>query len=203
MDDRLRNFITFSLIVIFIATIAILIIIIYPEEEGKKPIQIEFKEPPKAGWDNLPGDKNIGTEVGQTAPNFVLDDVMNVTLNLTSRRGGVVIIEFITTWCGYCKNQTQELKKVYEKYKDKWLAIFTIDLEKSDTIIELIDFKDKYGAQWYFGIDTTGEIAKRYKVGDKIPVTYILDINGKIGYKKIGLASSDELSNEVSRIGGY
>lgn len=63
---------------------------------------------------------------GAEAPDFTLNDINGKPLSLSSLRGKYVVLDFWGSWCGWCIKGFPEMKKYYEKYKDK-MEILGID----------------------------------------------------------------------------
>lgn len=63
---------------------------------------------------------------GSEAPDFTLNDLQGQPLSLSSLRGKYVVLDFWGSWCGACIADFPDMKKYYEKYKDK-MEILGID----------------------------------------------------------------------------
>jgi peroxiredoxin len=68
------------------------------------------------------------------APEITLNDVNGKAISLSSLRGKVVVLSFWASWCPGCRQSNPALVKLYNKYKDKGLDIYSvsIDTKKSD-----------------------------------------------------------------------
>lgn len=51
------------------------------------------------------------------------------TLDLTSLKGKVILIDFWGSWCGWCRKGHPHLKELYAKYKDKGFEIVGVGME--------------------------------------------------------------------------
>ena len=56
---------------------------------------------------------------GQMAPDFTLKDLQGNDLALSSLRGKYVVLDFWGSWCGWCIKGIPDMKKYYDKYKDR------------------------------------------------------------------------------------
>lgn len=69
--------------------------------------------------------------LGSIAPDFTLNDLNGQSLTLSSLRGKIVVLDFWGSWCGWCIKGFPEMKKYYEKYKDR-MEILGMDCNDTD-----------------------------------------------------------------------
>lgn len=73
-----------------------------------------------------------GSEVGPMAPDFELKDNRGNLVKLSSMRGQYVLIDFWASWCGPCRKEIPNVKKVYSEYKDKGLQVVGVSIDKDE-----------------------------------------------------------------------
>lgn len=73
-----------------------------------------------------------GCEIGQPSPDFELKNLKGESIKLSSLRGKYTLIDFWASWCGPCRKEIPNLKKVYADYKDKGLQLIGVSLDNSD-----------------------------------------------------------------------
>lgn len=138
---------------------------------------------------------NVGIEVGQIAPNFV--DVNDNSFSLTGHRGNVVVLDMMATWCGPCIIEMDHLKELYTNYSAQGVVIMSIDIDPTESDEMIRQFKSTYGGDWIFAsgpeIGTTCQITH-------IPTMYIIDKQGVIAYKSVGVTDYSILSSEISKL---
>ncbi|UCE74917.1 MAG: TlpA family protein disulfide reductase [Methanomassiliicoccales archaeon] len=137
-----------------------------------------------------------------SAPGFTLTSIDNDTFSLSDFEGQVVILDFMATWCGPCKTEMEYLKDVYDNYDESDVQIISIDIDETETNDMLRDFKDDYGDNWLYAIDTYGDVEKDYlDPSDGIPYEYIIDQNGDIRYKHEGKHDSyEDIASIIDRL---
>jgi thiol-disulfide isomerase/thioredoxin len=116
---------------------------------------------------------------GQKAPDILLPNTKgdSVLLSSSFKNNKYVLIDFWASWCGPCRRAMPGLKKLYSKYHDKGLEIFSISLDENSNAWKRAMFED--GTKWLHVIDQQGNTANNWGVGF-IPNTFLLDQNQNI-----------------------
>ena len=70
-------------------------------------------------------------KIGSEAPELILPMPNDKDLPLSSLRGKVVLIDFWASWCGPCRKELPNVKRCYEKYKNKGFEILGVSLDKN------------------------------------------------------------------------
>jgi thiol-disulfide isomerase/thioredoxin len=140
---------------------------------------------------NLFPEKHV--KVNDLIFDFNLLDRNNTFFNTKSIRGKWILIDFWASWCGPCREQLPELRKVYEENRKSNFEIVgvSIDEEKSKWINTLA--KEKLN---WINVNENkgfyGKIAVKYNV-DALPKNYLINPEGKI------IAENIEM-NELEKI---
>jgi peroxiredoxin len=141
---------------------------------------------------------NVGIKPGQIAPNFTLVDIEGNQFSLVDYRGRVIVIDLMATWCGPCITEMSHLREIFSSYDHSEVWIMSIDVDNSETVSQLTEFKNDYGDDWTFATQGSG-VGTTYGV-TAIPQMYIIDKDGIIAYKNTGVTSSDKLSSEINKL---
>lgn len=70
--------------------------------------------------------------VGAVAPDFELKDTSGKMVKLSSLRGKYILIDFWASWCGPCRKEIPNIKKVYADYRDRGLQVLGVSLDNSE-----------------------------------------------------------------------
>jgi len=135
----------------------------------------------------------VGTQVGNLAPDFALQDLDGKTVTLSELRGSPIALNFWATWCGWCMVEMPFLEEVYEEWSEKGLMMLAIDVGESSAQVQ--SFVESNNIALPVLLDTDGATAGEYAIRG-YPTTYFLDKNGVIQDFKIG-AFLDKASLEV------
>lgn len=128
-----------------------------------------------------------------TAPDFTLKDLRGNELSLSDFKNKVVFLNFWATWCPPCRDEIPGFIEAYEKYKDKGMVIIGISLDRISTK-SVLKFAEKYKISYPIAIGTQ-KIVRDYELGNAIPVTIIIDRNGKIRHKLVGSRDKRTIEN--------
>jgi len=138
--------------------------------------------------------------VGNEPINFEVKSIKGTKLSPAQYHGKVLLIDFWATWCGPCRAEMPNVKKIYNKYKTRGFEIVGISLDKSRSDLDRYLVSNSITWPQYFdGKYWNNDIAHQYGVRS-IPTTYLVDRNGKIRYKSLRGAklekAVDKLVNE-------
>lgn len=130
------------------------------------------------------------------APDFTLKTFNGNTFTLSNHIGKVVVIDFMATWCGYCKWQMDELTKVKNEI-DNNIVIISIDADVDESEEEVRGTFGDYVDKWIFAMDTSEEnVAGKYQVSG-LPKIIIVDVKGDVFYSSAGVTYSNILIDKI------
>ena len=107
---------------------------------------------------------NVGTSVGDTAPDFSVPTLGGATFSLNDGRGKPTIVFFMAYWCSTCIPEAKALAQLKAEYGED-INIAAIDVDPSSTPQALEQFKQVSGGEaltWAF--DTDQQVASDYQV---------------------------------------
>jgi thiol-disulfide isomerase/thioredoxin len=137
--------------------------------------------------------------VGQPAPEVKLDLLDGGKLDLAELKGKVVILDFWATWCGPCTQAMPIIDQVAEKYKDKGVLLYAVNLrEEADDIKK---FLEQAELELPVALDKDGEVGTAYKA-DAIPQTVLVGKDGSVQVVRVGLSPNlaQELGDDLESL---
>lgn len=130
--------------------------------------------------------------IGATAPDFQAITTLGEKVTLSDFRGKSVVVNFWASWCGPCVNEMPLINRVFQDNESDVVTLFVNVGESKGTVNE---FLTQQQFDFPVIIDVTGKISGMYAVTG-LPVTYILDDEGKVAHSIIGeISSEDQLYN--------
>ena len=115
--------------------------------------------------------------IEEPAPNFILEDLNGDEVKLSDYKDRLVLLIFSTTWCPHCRTTIPYLKEIHQKYKDRGLVIFNIDIMESQKRVS--SFATKYKLPYRVLLDKRGEVAKSYGIRG-VPTLILVNKEGTI-----------------------
>lgn len=135
--------------------------------------------------------------IGAPAPEISLPQPNGEVLKLSDLRGEYVLIDFWASWCGPCRKENPNVRKVYAKYHDKGFEILGVSLDKNSTAwLNAIEQDD---LQWRHISDLKywqSDVVPEYQIKG-IPLTYLVDPQGNIVAKNLRGPSLEQKLAEI------
>src|SRR5262249_4039286 len=131
------------------------------------------------------------------APDFTLTDLDGHLFNLKSQRGKAVLMEFWASWCGPCRLEMPIVEKLHRDFRHKGLIVVGINDEDPEVAQEFLQDKE---FTFSMLVDKDGEVADQYEV-DAIPTLVLINREGKIVHREVGLGSERPLLESLKKMG--
>ncbi|MBA7467409.1 Thiol-disulfide oxidoreductase ResA [subsurface metagenome] len=139
-----------------------------------------------------------GTQVGNLAPDFQLQNLDGQTVPLSNLRNKPVLINFWATWCSPCRSEMPYIQEIYEEWTDKGLVLLAINIGESSSEVE--EFMQGNNFSFTVLLDTKQDVAQKYNI-QYIPTTFFIDKDAIIQYKLTGaFQSKAQIEDKLSII---
>lgn len=187
----------------YIALIVVIAVIggaiAYLQIPSKREITIEGKLQ-QLGILSKIGEDNIGLNVGQIAPDFALLDINGNVIKLSDFRDKIVFINFWASWCPFCIDEMPDIQKVAMKYDDV-TVLFINRGENIETAITYVNNRLPVKITYPI-LQDPGESVSKVYILYGMPVSYIIDKNGVIKYRKFGPLTAEEIESKLQNVLG-
>tara|TARA_B100001142_G_scaffold325921_1_gene380436 strand:- start:5109 stop:5684 length:576 start_codon:yes stop_codon:yes gene_type:complete len=103
------------------------------------------------------------------------------TIQLSSLKGNVVLLNFWATWCGPCIAEIPEFNELYDAYNSKGFEILGVSV--SDNYKQLKKFSNKIEVEYKMLFGSSEEMAvviQNYGGFYSVPVSYLINKDGLI-----------------------
>jgi len=147
----------------------------------------------------------VGLNLGNQAPEIIMNNTAGAPVSLSSLRGKVVLIDFWASWCGPCLAENPTVVKAYKKYRNslkgnREFTIYSVSLDTNPNAWKKAIAKDSL--MWEYHVsDLKGwanDAAVKYQV-QGIPANFLINEKGIIIDKNLRgealLAALEKLSH--------
>ncbi len=121
----------------------------------------------------------------QPAPDVELQTLEGQPFRLTDLRGRVVLLNFWATWCIPCRSEIPEFNAMQRELKSQGFEVVGVSTSPGDTVEAIRNFQ-KDLKQEYTVLRGAEEIGEKFGNGPGLPVTYLIDREGRIRQKIVG-----------------
>lgn len=154
---------------------------------------IGFKNPKYTA--NAIRSENVGTSIGEFAPDFELESIAGGKAKLSDFKGKAVILNFWASWCTPCKEEMPLFENIYRSDLD--IVVIGVNLQENRK--NVVDFIEKFDMSFPILLDPNSEVKGLYNVFTQ-PVTYFINKEGKIIDKKFGPLTDEEINEKMSKL---
>ena len=139
-----------------------------------------------------------GDKGDNAAPDFTLYTLKGEEVKLSDYLGKIVILDFWATWCAPCRKGIPDLISIQNEYKDD-LVVIGISLDQPSTQDDLVPFIESYGINYPVVLGNI-KVSSAYGNIQAIPTSFIIDQEGNIINKHIGIVPKSTLVEEINSL---
>lgn len=130
-------------------------------------------------------------------PDFVLPTLNGQRWALSQHRGHVVLLNFWTTWCPPCQEETPSLVKIAHDYQSQGLDVAGISMD-TGRLSDVQAFADSYGVHYPILLprpfSPMSDMIKSY------PTTILIDRQGRVANSFVGALDEATLRPQLERL---
>jgi Peroxiredoxin len=138
------------------------------------------------------------TGAREPAQDFALKDADGKTVRLSDYRGKVVLLNFWATWCGPCKIEIPWFMDFERRHKDKGFAVIGVSMD-DDGWDAVKPYVSRMGIN-YRMLMGNDEVARAFGGVEALPTTFLIDREGKVAAKHVGVAARSDFENGIEEL---
>lgn len=133
-----------------------------------------------------------------SAPGFALKDSNGRETRLAEFKGKVVLLNFWATWCGPCKAEIPWFSEFQKKFEGSGLVVVGVSMDEDgwQTVRPYMQ-KMSMGYRVLLGDDGT---ARQYGGIDSLPQTLLIDRQGRIAARHVGLTGKNTFEEGIAEL---
>lgn len=139
-----------------------------------------------------------GSKGKEPAPRFNATTTTGEKFNNESIKGKVVLLEFWTTWCGYCEQERPFVERLNDEFGNKGLIVLAVNVGESKKTVKKYLAQHPRKARVVLTDDTN--LAAMYEA-TVYPIYVVIDRDGNIAATQKGAAGEKALRDLVARGG--
>ncbi len=144
------------------------------------------------------------TDFGKKLPDFTLPDTSGSPVRFSSLKGKIVLVDFWASWCAPCREENQNVRKLYEKYSKDGFDVISVSIDDKKEKWTAAIVQDKL--PWYHVSSLTGwdcptanSLGVTYGMSG-VPYTLLVGRDGRvIGHNVRGVKLEEKLAELFSQ----
>jgi thiol-disulfide isomerase/thioredoxin len=143
-------------------------------------------------------DLTIEEDEREPAPRFHAKTLEGEQFNNDSTKGKVVLFQFWTTWCPYCKSEESLVNDIASQFADKGLIVLAVDVGESKKVVQ--QYLKDHPRKCHIVMTGDTNLAAMY-AATRYPIYVVVDRDGKIVDTQRGSGGERRLRRSLARAG--
>ena len=131
---------------------------------------------------------------------LALKDLTGAEQSLAGYRGRVVVLNFWATWCEPCKKEMPDLSAIQNEYAPLGVQVIGAAGDTAADSAKVMKFIREFKVNFPVWVGATTDDMQRFGVGTVLPATVIIDKDGKIVWREVGIIKPDVLRKELDKL---
>jgi thiol-disulfide isomerase/thioredoxin len=139
-----------------------------------------------------------GSKDKEPAPRFSATTTTGEKFNNESIKGKVVLLEFWTTWCGFCADEAAFVDKIGKQFAPNGLVLLAIDVGESKKTVK--KYLEQHPRDCKIVMMEDTNLAAMYQA-NAYPIYVVIDREGFIAGTQRGAGGEEALRRLIARAG--
>ena len=135
---------------------------------------------------------------GEPAPNFNAKTTVGEKFTNDSLKGHVVLLQFWTTWCPYCRREQPIVDDLDKEFRDQGLVVLAVDVNESKKKVKQYLEQNPRSCRVVLTEDTN--LAAMYGA-NSFPIYVVIDREGNVVATQHGAGGERALRSMLARAG--
>jgi thiol-disulfide isomerase/thioredoxin len=131
---------------------------------------------------------------------LALKDLTGANQSLAGYKGRVVVLNFWATWCEPCKKEMPDLSAIQNDFAPLGVQVIGAAGDEAVDSAKVLKFIREFKVNFPVWVGATTDDMLRFGVGPVLPATVIINRDGKIVWREIGIIKPDVLRKELDKI---
>ena len=130
-------------------------------------------------------------------PAWTLKDLNGKDVSLSDFKGKVVVLDIWATWCPPCRAEIPHFIELQDEYKDKGVTVvgMSVDSTGPEAVAKFVQ-ENKMNYPIVMADEAT---ATAYSADQGIPLTIVIDKNGQVVGRHLGLTDKETFEEEIHK----
>jgi len=134
----------------------------------------------------------------EPAPRFHAKTLEGEQFTNDSTKGKVVLLQFWTTWCPYCKSEEGLVNDITAEFSGKGLVVLAVDVGESKKVVQ--QYLKEHPRKCRIVMTGDTNLAAMY-AANRYPIYVVVDREGKIVDTQRGAGGEKRLRRSLARAG--
>ena len=131
---------------------------------------------------------------------LALKDLTGAEQTLAGYRGRVVVLNFWATWCEPCMKEMPDLAAIQNEYAALGVQVIGAAGDTAADSAKVMKFIREFKVNFPVWVGATTDDMQRFGLGTVLPATVVIDKNGKIVWREIGIIKPEVLRKELDKL---
>ena len=145
-------------------------------------------------------DSSVLPKLQSQDASLALKDLFGGDVNLGQYKGRFVVLNFWATWCEPCKKEMPDLSAIQNDYAAMGVQVIGASGDEVAESAKVLKFTRDFKVNFPVWLGATTADMDRFGVGRVLPATVIVDREGKIAWRAIGIIKPAVLRKELDAL---